>query len=69
MWVRPRGLRGSALTADTRGDPKGRPLHSPTQDTSLPNLHGGSAVEEGTLGGASSVTFFQVGLAQCDVVN
>ena len=49
MWVRPRGLWSSALTADTRGDPKGRPLHSPTQDTSLPNLHGGSAAEEGWL--------------------
>ena len=29
----------------------------------------GVQLEEGTLGGASSVTFFQVGLAQCDVVN
>ena len=43
----PEGFLGSASPTSASGCPKGRPLHNPERDTSLPTHHGGSAAGGG----------------------
>ena len=65
----PEGFLGSASPTSASGCPKAVPVTVPGGTPASPPTMEGVQLEEGTLGGASSVAFFWVGLAQCQVAS
>ena len=65
----PEGFLGSASPTSASGCPRAVPFTVPGGTPASPPTMEGGQLGEGTLGGASSVAFFWVGLAQCQVAS
>ena len=67
--MRRRGIPGLSLPTSASGCPRAVPFTVPGGTPASPPTREGGQLGEGTLGGASSVAFFWVGLAQCQVAS